>query len=88
MQRTLSRLLRDLEFSDKESRVFREKCLKRSKKRGWLKRKKEMWKRQKEEEKERIDNRHVQLDNWLKEMQEGVERTQRVSVCSARFSDI
>lgn len=88
LQRALSSLLRDLQFSDKESRVFREKCLKRSKKREWLKRKKEMWKRQKEEEKERIENRHVQLDNWLKEMQEGVERAQRVSVNSVWFSKL
>lgn len=58
---------------------MQEKVRKRRKKREYLKRRAARWKKRKQENQERREMLHKQIDLWLNEMEENVERSRRVS---------
>lgn len=69
--------LRDLESSPELMMCMQEKLKKRKKKREYLKRRAERRKKMKEEAAERRKMLHKQIDLWLNEMEESVDRTRR-----------
>lgn len=67
-------------MTEEELNFLQEKLSKRTKKRARLRRQSQRLNTQKEEETVKEHNLSVQIDNWMREMQERVERVKRVSV--------
>ncbi|XP_054288886.1 programmed cell death protein 7-like [Macrosteles quadrilineatus] len=76
-KKKLTRLFNELNMTEEELNCLQEKLSKRTKKRARLRRQSQRLKSQKEEEKVKEHNLSVQIDNWMREMQERVERVKR-----------